>query len=178
MHKVVINEQAFVAMVAAAIEVYEKETYGLLLGTFNKKEYHVKNAIVYQTSTRKVSEVSIWPVREEKVIDAINFLTGYSLLGDFHSHGDYPKYLSDYDKEDMKDSGERLTMLLIVEKSKRVRKWKHDKKDKSVHGSINGRYYVTLKAYEYDAHKNKIQKLPIICKYMKKLNEIIVKKFL
>ncbi len=87
--EIYISEQAFLAIVFAAAEVYRRESYGLLFGYALPAKVIVEGALPYQTAERRFSEVSLFE-RENKVIQSlIARFPKHEYLGEFHSHADY-----------------------------------------------------------------------------------------
>jgi len=87
--EIYISEQAFLAVVCAAAEVYRRESYGLLFGYALPGKTIVEGALPYQTAERRFSEVSLFE-RENKVIQSlIARFPKHEYLGEFHSHADY-----------------------------------------------------------------------------------------
>jgi len=171
----VIKEQAFVALLTAALEVYNKETFGLLVGTVKEGRYKsqliIKNALTYQNATRKKGEVSVWPSRDAKIRYVINYLSGCKIIGEFHSHTYGVDYLTEHDIKDMIEDGERFSLLICVDPVEEREEWYYDKKKKSLHGTVNDNYYITIKVYAREYDKKVVRKLKIECPYIKKLNK-------
>jgi hypothetical protein len=89
MKEIYISEQAFLAVVFAAAEVYRRESYGLLFGYALPGKVIVEGALPYQTAERRFSEVSLFE-RQNKVIQSlIARFPKHEYLGEFHSHADY-----------------------------------------------------------------------------------------
>jgi len=89
MKEIYISEQAFLAVVFAAAEVYRRESYGLLFGYALPGKVIVEGALPYQTAERRFSEVSLFE-RENKIIQSlIARFPKHEYLGEFHSHADY-----------------------------------------------------------------------------------------
>ena len=171
----IIEEQALVALLTAALEVYPKETFGLLVGSVKESRYKsfivLKNALTYQKATRKEREVTIWPSQDAKIRYVINYLSGCKILGEFHSHTCGINYLAPQDIKDMIEDGERFSLLINVERAKEKERWHYDKKDKSLHGTVNDDYYISIKVYAREYDKKVIRKLKIDCPYIEKLNK-------
>lgn len=173
----ILREEAFVALLTAALEVYPKETFGIILGSLHQTRYRsrliIKNALTYQNAVRKKEEVSINPSQDLKIRKVINELSGYKIMGEFHSHTCGINYLSKHDKKDMIEDGERFSLLTVVEPVKKGSEWRYDKRDKSLHGTVNSSYKVTIKIYARDYESKRIKKLRIECPYISRLNRII-----
>ena len=108
-----IAEQAFIGMVTNAIEVYKKETFGLLIGKKHKKHYHITDTIAFQTAKRDYEWVNIKGHRIKRINHALSHLTENQVIGDFHSHPEGPHKLSGADKEDLLEHMPTLTCFPI-----------------------------------------------------------------
>ncbi|MBW2990387.1 Mov34/MPN/PAD-1 family protein [Candidatus Woesearchaeota archaeon] len=171
----VIQEQAFVSLLTAALEVYNKETFGLLVGSVKEGRYKsqiiIKNALTYQNATRKEKEVSIWPSRDARIRYVINYLSGCKIIGEFHSHTYGVDHLTKHDIKDMIEDGERFSLLISIEPAEFAEKWFYDKKNKSLHGTVNDDYFITIKVYAREYDKKVVRKLKLECPYIEKLNK-------
>jgi len=175
----IIQEQALVSLLTAAIEVYRKETYGLLVGSVKESRYKsfitIKNAVTYQHAVRKEDEVFISPKQDDRLRYVINYLSGCKILGEFHSHTCGIDYLSKHDVKDMIESGIKFSLLINVRPSEKKLdkkgKWHYDKKTKVLHGSINDAYKIMIKVYMREFGKKMVKKLKIDCPYIAKLNQ-------
>lgn len=171
MSKVIISEDAFVIMLAAAVEVYTKEAYGLLLGSKVRKDFRIDYAVPYQSAIRKTGEVSVDEDAEQRLIAAINHLKGYHYMGEFHSHPGGRKGLSKYDKKDLRKYGARMSVLVWIGKAGKYKPWRYDIKDKSLSGTLDHTYKIMVKAYRCEHDDRRIQKLRIQCDFVRKLNK-------
>ncbi len=171
-NKAVIQEPALVALLTAAMEVYPKETFGLVFGSRFKKKFIIKNALTYQNATRKKNETSIWPAQERKVRYVLNEVSGYSIIGDFHSHPEDTCSLSKHDKKDMIEDGEHFAILISVFEWDEKVKWHYDKKEKFIEGTIHsGDFLINIKAYYREPGTRVIRKLRLDCPSLRKLNK-------
>ncbi|MBW2964327.1 Mov34/MPN/PAD-1 family protein [Candidatus Woesearchaeota archaeon] len=178
MNKVIISEEAFVMMIAGAAEVYDKETYGLLLGRRKKTDYYVQYAVAHQSSRRYTYGVQVTKKHEKKLFQTINFLKGYRYIGEFHSHPDAYCVLSKQDQKDMFAEGLGISLIVAIEKADGYRKWEYDNKDKCLKGTIDDTYFVEIKAYKCDDKgKKRIYKLRLECPFIKKLNKTVKRKY-
>lgn len=94
-------------LVASAIEVYPRETTGLLIGKITKRRIQKKNpnmailqaAYPIQTAGRKTTEVD--PIRDKgaflRAFEGIVAIPGFHIVGEYHSHPDESAELSDDD---------------------------------------------------------------------------------
>tara|TARA_Y100000310_G_scaffold345665_1_gene467970 strand:+ start:26387 stop:26929 length:543 start_codon:yes stop_codon:yes gene_type:complete len=171
LRNVTISERAFVDIIASCIEVYKKETYGFLIGEKHKKHYMIYDAISFQSAKRGYESVNVSTFRINRMNYVFSHLTNLKLVGDFHSHPDFPDKLSETDKKDTKNSGLTLTLLIIPKQTKKKRHpWKIE--DNNLLGFVGNKYYVKIMAFEYDRKKNKLFQIKIVCPSLKKLNKL------
>jgi proteasome lid subunit RPN8/RPN11 len=176
--KAIIKEEAFVMMIAGAAEVYDKETYGLLLGKKRKKDFVLEYAVPHQSSLRYSYGVNIAKKHEKKLIRAINFMKGYRYVGEFHSHPDSFCKLTKEDIHDMRESGRGISVVISIEPADRYRKWQYDRKDKKISGTVDDSYYIEMKAYKcHDDGGKRIVKLRLECEFIDKLNKRTLRHF-
>ncbi|HII71841.1 TPA: hypothetical protein HA265_03745 [Candidatus Woesearchaeota archaeon] len=168
--KVTIGEEAFIMMIAGAAEVYDKETYGLLIGRRRRNDYLVQYAVPHQTTRRYTYGVQITPKHEKKLLQTINFFKGYKYMGEFHSHPNDACILSKQDRKDMIESPLGVSIVIRIDRHDSYLKWKYDEKDKCLYGSIDDSYYIEVKAYRRDDTGKRIRKLRLNCPFIKKLN--------
>jgi len=87
--EIYVSEQAFLAIVFAAAEVYRRESYGLLFGHALPGKVIVSGALAYQTAERRFSEVALFQ-RQNKIIQSlVARFPKHEYLGEFHSHADF-----------------------------------------------------------------------------------------
>ena len=172
LRKAIIEDAAFVSLVTAAVDVYNKETIGLLIGSEHRGKLRIKNAIVYQKAARKADEVSISFAYERRIDSILSDMVGYHIVGDFHSHADYVDALSKADIRDIIESGIKITLLLGVYTGFPAKRWEYDKKNKVLGGTIDGKYLVTIKVYCREYQSRKLAKLKIECPFIGKMNKM------
>jgi len=166
-----ISKNAFIGMIANAIEVYKKECFGILIGTKHKKHYHVTDTIAFQTAKRDYEWVNIKAHRINRINFALSHLSDEQVIGDFHSHPEGPEKLSGADIEDLLKHITTLTCLVSIYKTKKCEKWVYCD-DKSVCGSIGSKFFVRIIAYEIDHKKKSIDRIKIVCPYIKIINKL------
>jgi len=168
-----LGETALIDLITSSVEVYKKETFGLLLGKKHKKHYMVYDVVNFLSAKRGYEFVHVSPLRINRVDYVLSNLTNLRVIGDFHSHPDSPDKLSGADKIDVKKSGLSLTTLVIVKKAKRrYHNW--EIRDNSIVGFIGNRYHIKIMAFEYDKKLDKLFQIKIICPCLKKLNKLKV----
>jgi len=170
MRSVVIEEGAFLGLVSSAVEVYGKETAGLLIGKRKGNSYVIKYAITYQSAKRKKTEVEIDEISETRLHQTHNLISRYGRVGDYHSHIDKQESLTKCDRMTLVGDGEGVSLLVIIKKASTGKKWQYNTKDKKLLGSIGREYWISIKAYYYDHIKRKIMKVSIRCPYIRQLN--------
>lgn len=135
--KTYLNENSFLSLVSSAVEVYPRETLGVLIGIKSKDKIMVQYAIPYQTARRGRNEAKVTQPREKRMNKFLIRTTALEIVGDFHSHPeDVSKGYkpSSEDKKSMR-RGE-LGIIVTINKDKKRRDWKHLSK-----GSLLGSIY-------------------------------------
>lgn len=163
-----LKRDAIVDMITAAVEVYKKEAFGYLLGHKHRKKYEIADAVTFQVVKREYEYVQI----SERSINKLNYVLSHisdvQIIGDFHSHPDFPDHLSEWDKRAIAREGSQVAMVVLVKKTNRKKKW-HFHADGSVSGSLGNRYYVKMRAYEFDKKLKRVCRLKISAPYIKKI---------
>ncbi len=167
MAKIIIRNPALINMLVSSIEVYKKEALGILLGIKRGKNYHIRYAVNFQKAKRGYESIDIDDRTEKRINSLLGRVSKYRLMGDFHSHPDGPYKLSLTDKKDMRDKSTDVSILVVVKKGKKPKKWTYV--NRQLQGSVDG-YYVTIQGYEHS--KGKIRKIPVKAPYVKNLNMI------
>ncbi len=110
-------------------------------------------------------------IRVNRINYVLSHLTDFRVIGDFHSHPDYPSKLSPTDKADIKSGGMALSVLVVVRKAKRkAHRW--EAKDKTLRGFVGNRFHVEVIAFEHDRKKDRFFRIKIVCPYLRKLNRL------
>jgi proteasome lid subunit RPN8/RPN11 len=170
-----LSERALIDIITSSIEVYKKETFGLLLGEKHKKHYMINDVLNFQTAKRGYEWVNVPTMRINRINYVLSHLTDLKVVGDFHSHPDGPARLSGLDKKDTKNSGLTLTVLVVINKIKRkIHGWMI--KENDLVGTIGNKYHVKIIAYEYDKKQDKFHKIKIVCSCLKKMNKLKIQK--
>lgn len=146
---VIIKERAFWSMVLSAIEVYNFETLGLLLGIKGEETFIIEYAIPFQTAQKAKTWVSPNERRASRVKKIVHLLP-VDVIGDYHSHtelGD-SKALPHPSGEDIADMDEgNVYIILAVNESERTVEW-HTNTNGSISGTLGG-YHIRITASEY-----------------------------
>ncbi|MBW2968116.1 hypothetical protein KY362_06540 [Candidatus Woesearchaeota archaeon] len=169
--KVIIREEALVMIASSAVEVYNKETYGLLLGRRHKRDYVLQYAVPYQAALRYVYGVNVVAKREKALINSMNFFKGCKYMGEYHSHPESYCILTKDDIKGMKAEAVGISLVIAIDKTDIRRPWKYDKRQKNITGTIDDDYIVEIKAYWFNEKRNRVIKLRLECDYIKKLNK-------
>jgi proteasome lid subunit RPN8/RPN11 len=166
-----IKEQAFVGMIASALEVYKKESFGLLIGEIHKKHYLIVDTYTYQAAQRKYESVGITPQKKNRINNSLRFFSSSRVIGDFHSHPEGPDFLSGCDKTDTLSGNTELTILVSVYKTKTRHKWRFNK-DLSISGSVGNTYFIKIVAFEANKKEKRVNPIKIVCPYLTKINKL------
>lgn len=171
MPKVFIRNSALVSLIVSSIEVFKKETFGILLGKKQKKDFIVKQAINFQSATRHYDYVAIDKMRENRMNNSLKFITVDKFIGDFHSHSGNYENPSKHDIQDMKEQGPgKVFILIVVKNAKRNFEWIYNSREKSISGSIGKKFFVKIFAFHINEKSEKHEKLIIRAPLIKKLN--------
>lgn len=136
---VIINEDAFISMVTAAVETFPDETLGVLIGLRKADKVMVQYAIAYQTAKRTRRSVEAHPKLSRRMDLFLEKVTHLEVVGDFHSHPevDVDKKssikLSEPDKESIRINN--LGIVIAIDKDGRKLEWRHLPKG-SLKGSV------------------------------------------
>ena len=166
-----ISSDGFAGLIAKAIEVYKKETFGLLLGRKHKKHYHVTGTYAFQTAERGYEYVNIKANRINRINYALGHVSDRMVIGDFHSHPEGPEKLSPTDRKDLLSRPTTLTCLVNIYKARKCEKWKFCE-DKSICGTIGSKYFFRIIAYEINHRAKSIDRIKIVCPHLKKINQL------
>lgn len=163
MKEVIINTDALLSLILSSIEVYKRETFGIILGTKKGKVVRVMRAIPYLTAKRDYEYTSINIHRERRINSALAFLTAQKILGDYHSHPEGPDLLGKHDrKELMKMNEEYVAILVSVKKirpAQKSKKWKNNQRDLSICGPIANKYFIKVYSFIHEKKKDRIIKI-------------------
>lgn len=126
-----LSENAFISMVAAAVEAFPEETLGVLIGFRDSlwRKFLTQYAIVYQTAERARDKVSADLKRTSRMDKFLGRVTALEVIGDFHSHPGVPVrrrkscWLSEDDKKSMSPGD--LGFVIAINRDYKEREWKH-----------------------------------------------------
>lgn len=161
------------SMVVSSIEVYKKESLGLLLGRVSNGSYIVTDVVPYQSAKRDYEYVSIGHRRKGRVDSILRFLSRSRLIGDFHSHPDREAVLSSHDRSELLElENDFVSIVLSVRKLKQMKRWRRNA-DESISGTIGRNFFVKLAAYRVN-NKGRIVPVRIRCSYLRDINKKLV----
>ena len=158
--EVFISENAFLAMVVGAVEVFHRETLGILLGYKTENAFVVQNAIAYQTSERYPTEVQRDDHAHKRIKSFLeNVKSPAKIIGDFHSHTQFGESKggfqpSNEDIDEMKNG--QVYLIVEINTKSKARGW-----DYNLNGTMSGtvgNYFLKLAAW-YRNEKNGKPKL-------------------
>jgi proteasome lid subunit RPN8/RPN11 len=154
-------------MVIAAIEVFQKETLGILLGYQSDQSYVIQNAITYQTTDRYNALVARNDNAHRRIEAFLqNTISHARIIGDFHSHPQYGKNRGGFEpsKEDLEEMREGSIYLIVeINKKSRERYWDYNA-DGTMSGTVGG-YYLKLAAWYIDAKSRKPRLAVLRCPF-------------
>ena len=171
MAHVVFRDPALISMIVSSIEVFKKETFGILIGKKSGKNYIIKQAVNVQNAKRDYYYVLVEKRQENRIVNTLRHLTDNRWTGDFHSHSNGWEKLGPGDVKDIRDQGSgKVFVLVIVKKTNRDYKWIYNARDRSISGSIGKKFFVKLVAYHLNDRTDKIEKLVIKAPLTKTFN--------
>ncbi len=144
--KVYIKERAFLAMIISVVEVYRRETLGLLLGYRGRNSYVLEYAIPSQTAERMYS----WSEPRASAVERMSKITKnltVEIIGDYHSHTEFrgDKARAIPSGEDIADMQmDHVHIILAVNPNKRRLRWRQNS-DGSISGTISD-YHIKISA--------------------------------
>lgn len=84
--EIFLSPTAFLSISVAAVEVYPKETVGVLAGVRGVGRLWIEYAVPIQTATRDEDSVSWKRKVEDRIKDFMTGSTNLEIVGSFHSH--------------------------------------------------------------------------------------------
>ncbi len=159
---VYIKERAFLAIILSVVEVYKRETLGLLLGYKGGNKFFVEYAIPSQTAEKKFS----WTEPKMRAIERMTNITknmSIDVIGDYHSHTDYGGEMAKAmpSGEDIADMQSGNVHIIIAVNPKLVKvKWRQNN-DGTISGTISN-YHVRISAATLIG-EYKYRRVKIIC---------------
>lgn len=153
-----LSDIAFTGIVVAAVESFQKECYGLLLGQRTQDAIVVQHSIPYQTADRHSNWVQRDESAHQRMHKLLSNLVHLDLLGDFHSHTQYgnakPRcMLSLADHKGMIDGG--LYLVVAVHKRGHYQRWRENT-DLTLSGTIED-FFLKIGAWYQDEYAHKVR---------------------
>lgn len=143
--RVEIRKRAFAGIIISAVEVFKRETSGILLGEVEDGVLVIKNVIPCQTSTRSFGYFNFHKKslrRALEVVEALYPKIGHDFLGYYHSHPEYgeikfkPKPSKKGDRSwILEEGGNKLFVIVAIRAKKRNQPWRLSK-DRVLFGTI------------------------------------------
>ncbi|MCK4257033.1 Mov34/MPN/PAD-1 family protein [candidate division WOR-3 bacterium] len=143
---VYIKERAFLAMILSVIEVYKRETLGLLLGHRGENKFVIEYAIPSQTAERMFSWSEPKTSAIERMTEIIENMP-INVIGDYHSHtefrGDRARAVpSGEDIADMRMGN--VHIIIAVNQKSKSKRWRQNK-DGTISGTLSD-YHIKISA--------------------------------
>jgi proteasome lid subunit RPN8/RPN11 len=159
--QVFINESAFWGLLVSAIEVYKKESYGLLLGHKDGEMFMVVNAVACQKAERHSTWVKARDKSYARIVNFFNNLPNLYIIGDFHSHPNHGTVLSQKDIEGMRE-GHVYIVLEIKDKGKE-KYWSYNE-DGTLSGTTDN-WFIKIAAHYIDPETKKPRMADVLCPF-------------
>ena len=164
--EVYISANAFWAVLISTIEVYKRESFGLLLGYRDSNNiYIVEHAISYQTANRRHTSVEKNGRAARRINKFLANLPHLSLIGDFHSHtgwGDL-KGVGIPSTEDVYDMAYgNLYIIVVANDKRRSSAWQYNG-DGTLSGTVDD-YHFRIGGYYLDEF-SRTKRANIFCPY-------------
>ena len=159
--QVFINEAAFWGLLVSAIEVYKKESYGLLLGHRDGDMFMVVNAIACQKAERHANWVKARDKSYARIVNFFENLPNLYIVGDFHSHPQRSTALSEEDLFGMVE-GHVYIVMEIRDKAK-DKYWSYNE-DGTLSGTTDS-WFIKIAAYYIDPETGKHRMADVLCPF-------------
>jgi proteasome lid subunit RPN8/RPN11 len=159
--QVFVSESAFWGLLVSAIEVYKKESYGLLLGHRDGQNFFVAHAVACQSAERHATWVK---AREKSYARVINFfqqLPTLSLIGDFHSHPEHEIAQSSEDVASMARG--RVYVTVEIRDKAKDKYWSYNE-DGTISGTTDA-WFIKIAAYALDPKTRKPRLADVLCPF-------------
>lgn len=171
-----LSENAFLGVVLSAVEVFNKECLGILMGyRSGGSGIVVQRAVALQSAARTPREVRPNQAARERVHRALDSLTTLEQpLGWFHSHPAQKlepalHRLSDADCASL-DQGE-IEVLTAIWPRRRSRPWSYSPRTRTLSGSL-GDYNLKLTAWLQGAPGRRPAALEVYCPFARGYEEL------
>lgn len=158
-----LSDLAFTGMVLAALESFNKECYGLLLGQRTRDALVVQYAVPYQTADRHSSWVRRNESAHRRMEAFLSNLMHFDLIGDFHSHTQRGECralcrLSREDQDTMNHN--EVCIILALSHRQKYQPWRANR-DGSLSGTVED-HFIKLGAW-YRGENGEGRRIPLLC---------------
>lgn len=163
-----ISANAFWGLLISAIEVYKKETYGLLIGYRDQNNmFIIEHALPHQTARRTHLSVRKNTRAEKRMGSFLKNMPHLSVIGDFHSHTGWGelKSVSQPSRTDVGDmKPNAIYIILEVNDKKRSQAWGYTA-DGSLAGTADDYHFKINAYYLSGVNQNRVKRANIFCPY-------------
>jgi proteasome lid subunit RPN8/RPN11 len=159
--QVFISESAFWGLLVSAIEVYKKESYGLLLGHRDQDMFMVVNAVACQKAERHATWVKARDKSYARVVNFFKNLPNLYVIGDFHSHPQHEIALSEEDITSMKP--DKVYIVVEIRDKAKDKYWSYNE-DGSLSGTTDN-WFIKLAAHTLDPETGKPRIADVLCPF-------------
>jgi len=163
-----ISANAFWGLLISAIEVYKKETYGLLIGYRDQNGMFIlEHAVPHQTASRTHLSVRKNTRAQKRMESFLKNMPHLSVVGDFHSHTGWGelKSVSQPSLTDISDmQSNAIYVILEVNDKKRSQSWGYTA-DGSLAGTSDDYHFKINAYYLAGPHQNRVKRANIFCPY-------------
>ncbi len=163
-----ISANAFWGLLISAIEVYKKETYGLLIGYRDQNGmFIIEHALPHQTASRTHLSVRKNTRAQKRMESFLKNMPHLSVIGDFHSHTGWGelKGVSQPSLTDISDmQSNTIYAILEVNDKKRSQAWGYTA-DGSLAGTADDYHFKINAYYLTGPHQNRVKRANIFCPY-------------
>jgi len=153
--EVYIGEGAFLGILLATVETYNRECMGLLIGIYRRNgNVAIQHALPYQVATRTNFEVTPSATASQRMEKVLKDFTHVEVVGDFHSHPAGRKYkatiqLSPLDRSFLQPG--KLKMIAEIHRRERAVRWKYNR-DGTISGTLDD-FFLKLAAWYLDEER-------------------------
>ncbi|MBI3327634.1 MAG: Mov34/MPN/PAD-1 family protein [Nitrospinae bacterium] len=165
--EVYIAEGAFLGILLATVETYNRECMGLLIGIPRQNgDVAVQHALPYQVATRTNFEVTPSATASQRMENVLKDFTHVELVGDFHSHPAGRKYKatiypSPLDRSFLEPG--KLKMIVEIHRRERAVRWKYNR-DGTISGSLDD-FFLKLAAWHLDGERGQARLATLRCPF-------------
>ncbi|MDI6739325.1 MAG: Mov34/MPN/PAD-1 family protein [Candidatus Edwardsbacteria bacterium] len=159
--QVFISESAFWGLLVSAIEVYKKESYGLLLGHRDGNNFMVVHAVACQKAERHSTWVKAREKSYARIVNFFSQLPSLYLVGDFHSHPQHEVTLSDEDISTMEQG--RVYITIEIKDKAKDKYWSYNE-DGTISGTTNS-WFIKIAAFSLDPETKKPKMADVLCPF-------------